>query len=335
MAKDNLFLGFGRGKVGDVVFYRLGGQQVARARNRSPRNPQTVIQLLQRVLLKTSSVAYSLLQDICNHSFQGLMEGTESQSRFTKLNVAMFRRQLRVLIETGDPEEILGSTDSNFAERGSTLAEFNPYVVSEGTIQANEVQFISSNVCLMCPLPTTATKATITYQQVVDVLGLNRGDQLTFLCLAVDDREGEGILAGVYSAFRYARVILEPDDGDMTSTFFNGTAINKPNPRNSGNLTLDFVPAAESVPAHFTFVTEGIDTAISKANSLAAGTVITSRLTGSVWQRSPQSLVCRSYRVDVPGHLEWDHGTDYLGWAIQTFMTNQQSSLYLNQSENF
>ena len=28
MSKGNLFLGFGRGKVGDVVFSRLNGEQV-------------------------------------------------------------------------------------------------------------------------------------------------------------------------------------------------------------------------------------------------------------------------------------------------------------------
>ena len=48
MAKGNLFLGMGRGSVGDVTFYRADGQQLSRARNRKPRNPKTNAQLIQR-----------------------------------------------------------------------------------------------------------------------------------------------------------------------------------------------------------------------------------------------------------------------------------------------
>lgn len=46
--KGNLFLGMGRGSVGDVVFSRVNGQQTARARNRKPNNPRTQSQMVQR-----------------------------------------------------------------------------------------------------------------------------------------------------------------------------------------------------------------------------------------------------------------------------------------------
>lgn len=48
MAKGNMFLGMSRGSVGDVTFYRSGGSQRARARNRKPANPMTVRQQTQR-----------------------------------------------------------------------------------------------------------------------------------------------------------------------------------------------------------------------------------------------------------------------------------------------
>lgn len=48
--KGNMFLGYARGSVGDVVFSRVGGQQTARARNRRPANPRTQNQMLQRSL---------------------------------------------------------------------------------------------------------------------------------------------------------------------------------------------------------------------------------------------------------------------------------------------
>ncbi|MEE1347354.1 MAG: hypothetical protein U0K36_05675 [Bacteroidales bacterium] len=287
---------------------------------------------MQRVILKTSAGAYSMLQELTNHSFQGLAEGTPSQSRFTELNVKYFRTLLKDEIESGVAEEILSSNKTNFASKATSLPEMNPYVVSEGSMGSQMVQFVGGLFGLMFVVPQAgATAATLTYQQVVDGLGLTRGDQITFLCLSTDDSEG----TGKFNGFRYARVILEPSDGDMSSTFFADGAINKPNARNEGNISLAFVPVAGDVPAHLTFSIEGIDTAAGKVNSVAAATVIASRLVGGTWQRSKQSLVMRPDTVSVTGHLQWEWGIDYLADAIASYMTMTESSLYLNQAENF
>lgn len=48
MAKGNMLLGYSKGSVGDVTFYRSGGSQRARARNRNPNNPKTEKQQKQR-----------------------------------------------------------------------------------------------------------------------------------------------------------------------------------------------------------------------------------------------------------------------------------------------
>lgn len=336
MAKDNLFLGFGRGKVGDLVMYRQNGTQVTRARNRSPRNPQTPLQLLQRVVLKTSSLAYSMLQELTNHSYQGRMEGTESQSRFTEMNVAMFRARLADEINSGDASVILSSDKTNYSRKSDSLPEINPYVISEGGMGSLDVEFVGGLFGLMFTVPQAgAGAATLTYQQVVDGLGLTRGDQLTFLVLSTNDSADTPDGQAKFTGFRFARVILEPSDRDMTSLFFADGAINKPNARNEGFVTIAFVPAAENVPAHLTFALEGIDTAAAKINSVAAATVIGSRLVGSTWQRTSQSLVLRPYESAIAGHLTYDYNLDYLSDAIASYMTVQNSSLYLNQAENF
>lgn len=336
MAKDNLFLGFGRGKLGDLVMYRQNGTQITRARNRSPKNPQTALQLLQRVLMKTSSVAYSLMQDITNHSFQGRAEGTECQSRFSALNIAEMRRRLADVINSGDPEEIYTSSESNYAAKSASLAEMNPYVVSEGSLPTMDVGFYTDFYLAFTAPQSAATSETITYQQVVDGLGLSRGDQLTFLQLSCDDRDADDADLGHFNSFRYARIILEPNDGDMTSLFYdeNG-AINKPNVRNEGSILTVLSPAAASTPQRLRFYLDGISSDAGKINSAAAATVIASRLSGNIWQRSSQSLVVRPSDLAVPGHLSFDHGVDLLGAAVASYMTVQNSSLYLNQSENF
>lgn len=48
--KGNMFLGYARGAVGDVVFSRVNGQQTGRARNRRPNNPRSQGQMRQRSL---------------------------------------------------------------------------------------------------------------------------------------------------------------------------------------------------------------------------------------------------------------------------------------------
>lgn len=330
MSKGNLFLGFARGKVGDVVFSHTNGEQVTRARNRSPKNPQTPLQLLQRVVMKTSSTAYSLLQAIADHSFQGYAEGTPNQSRFTKRNVDLLRSRLADEINSGDADVIISSTKANFASKNSAGAEFNAYLVSEGTIAPVPVVFASGFYALMnFGSLTGKTQQTLTYQDVVDGFGLQRGDQLTFLMLSVDDTEAG--VAGYFNSFQYARVILDPSDGDMTSTFFNGAGINKPNGRNEGDVQLLFTNEQGSAPRMMFFSPTMTDGSGGSAE-IAAGTVIVSREAGSQWLRSTQRLVLRPSDVSVAGHLAYDHEVDLLGDAVLSYMSEANSSLYLNQA---
>ena len=48
MSKGNMLMGYARGAVGDLVFSRVKGNQVTKARNRQPSNPKTSKQVYQR-----------------------------------------------------------------------------------------------------------------------------------------------------------------------------------------------------------------------------------------------------------------------------------------------
>lgn len=48
MSKGNMLMGYARGAVGDLVFSRVKGNQVTKARNRQPANPRTSKQVYQR-----------------------------------------------------------------------------------------------------------------------------------------------------------------------------------------------------------------------------------------------------------------------------------------------
>lgn len=328
MSKNNLFIGNASGKIGDVVLYNARGQQIARKYNPSPHNPQSPAQLLQRVVMKTSSLGYSFMQAICDHSFQGYAPGTESQSRFTQLNIAQMRLQLADYINSGDPDEILGCLETNFAAKDASLPEMYPFIISDGSLPQLTVSVHGDSTRAFGAVTGTVTlQADASYAEVCESFGLLPGDQLTFMGLTCDDTE-EGAQSK-FNSFRYARVILSPSDGDMTSAFIDtGThAINKPNPRNEGDVTISLDDDKMLFTLGF------IDPTPDSPNSLAAVAVIVSRWSGSVWQRSRALLVLRPYAGSNTWRLHWDHGEDYMSDAIASYQRDAgRSTRYLNQA---
>lgn len=328
MGKGNLFLGFGRGSVGDITYYRAYGEQVFRGRNRHPANPQTTLQLLQRVVMLTAQHAYSFMSAICDHSFQGRAVGTMSQARFTALNIAKMRQGLASAIEeiiTGADPTWYG--ESNYAAKGSFLPEFMPYVISEGSIQPL-VQGWSSGSMTVTPGPLGVDE-NMSYEDFCESFGLQRGDQLTFLQLTIDDSD----VTGQFNGFRFARVILEPaTDASWAQPMFAGSGtfkpIANPNVANEGEIFFD----ASGDALKFSFATDGVEAAGAEF-SPAAFAVIVSRRVGDVWQRSTNSLALRPYTVGT-GNLTYDHAADFLGDAIDSFKIKSGSALYLNQAEN-
>lgn len=329
MSKGNLFLGYARGSVGDLVFSRLDGEQITRARNRAPRNPQTALQLLQRVILKTSSIAFSFMQDICNHAFEGRDGVTMNQARFNKLNIDELRIKCADVINSGSAGAIYGSTLYNFNGKNDTVPIINPYILSEGSLPSLNYSFAGSadEVLTLTANRTWQSASALTYQDVCDVFDLQRGDQLTFITIGVNDT----IPTPFFGTMAYARIILDPASGDMTTAFLSGTSVNSPNPRNSG--VVKFTPSASSASDPFTLQWHdmGADPHHSGLNSLLAGAVIVSRQQGGRWLRSSQSLIVRPW-VTGDGALIMDHGTALLGDAVLSYVDGVNSSLYLNQA---
>lgn len=99
MAKGNMLQGMARGKVGDVVFSRLNGEQISRVRNRHPKNPRSNAQLYQRAIMATVMQAYSAGKVIFDHAFQGKAVGAENQRRFMTLNAKLLRSQIAADID--------------------------------------------------------------------------------------------------------------------------------------------------------------------------------------------------------------------------------------------
>lgn len=329
MAKDNLFLGTARGSVGDVTFSRLNGIQVTRVRNRSPRNPQSPAQMVQRIIMSTVGKAYSFMSEICNHSFEGFETGQLSQRKFMEVNIGILRDKVADILAYPVEEMILSSTAYNFSFKNDYAPVLNGYMLSAGSLPSIQLSSSDGNFfpCIDFD-PGSKTSTDFTYGDLVSLLGLQRGDQLTFIQVAHDGSRTEhdrDILTG----FRFARVILEPSDGDMTSPLLSGNQINKPNARNEGKFSLLRL-ANDEIYKGLAFALADITQATSSGPQdrlLGGSAVILSRQVGGRWLRSTQFLVPRR----SSGSEAMVSST--IGLAYETYRHGSASDLYLNQAE--
>lgn len=152
MSKGNLFQGMARGKIGDVVFSRLNGQQVSRVRNRNPKNPRSNAQLYQRAIMATIMQAYSAGKQIFDHSFQGVSVGAGCQAVFMRQNLKSLRTKLSHEINDG---VLADDLTVHCVYPGSTSSVPNEYLISMGTYdqKAFTPEVLSSGVAFTLPAP--------------------------------------------------------------------------------------------------------------------------------------------------------------------------------------
>lgn len=89
MAKGNMLLGYSRGSVGDVTFYRSGGSQRARARNRQPNNPRTRSQQTQRAIFSNAVKFYKLcVANFFKFAYENKKTNESDYNAYMRENVA-------------------------------------------------------------------------------------------------------------------------------------------------------------------------------------------------------------------------------------------------------
>lgn len=267
MSKGNMLLGHARGKVGSLVFSRANGQQITRARAEVVKNPQTDAQVIQRILLNTVAQAYSRMAVICDHSFEGVKTGQDSMSYFMRTNLNAIRAKIA---EQGgiDTDEVFSTPI------GQSFLASNDYVISKGSLPALNPSAVANN-------GMTWAIGAGSYKNVLDLYGLQRGDQVTFCLIRMDAQN--------VVTFKYARIILDPrnDDGTeavITSPLFANGAVNKPNPKNE--------------TADFSFSNVGDTYLISAGYDTIGGCIIASRQKeDGTWMRSNSNMVINSAKT--------------------------------------
>lgn len=183
MAKGNMLQGMARGKVGDVVFSRLNGEQISRVRNRHPKNPRSNAQLYQRAIMATVMQAYSAGKVIFDHAFQGKAVGAENQRRFMTLNAKLLRSQIAADI---DGSVAAASQVGRVVAPGVATPVPFGMVISEGSypqsFYTTEIEDPTAGVSAMAPNVLENEKV----NDYCERNGLIPGDIYTFVIMKVD-----------------------------------------------------------------------------------------------------------------------------------------------------
>lgn len=319
-----MLLGKARGSVGDLTFSVLNSEQITRAKAKSVKNPRTDAQMIQRVLMSTTVHAYSGMQEIVDHSFQGVPYQGRSMNRFNQLNVKNLRA-LYAQIAGGDT-----GVPVAFNANGNKRISLAPWIMSTGSLptvglkidseagadwpvavnnsQTVGIYTVDSGVAI-----DAAFESAPSYADLIAYFGLQAGDQLTLCALTrlVSDNE-----AGCN--FKYGRFILQPNDGDLSHLLTDATVANEKNQGVSfsyadGTLFINFADLVEASENNRTFFMEAC--------------IITSRLENNAWKRSnSQMVMCTDDLAD--GGVDMEEAID--SYSSVQFDTN--SPWYLNKA---
>ena len=221
MAKGNLFQGMGRGKVGDVVFSRLNGEQISRVRNRHPKNPRSNSQLYQRAIMATVMQAYSAGKAIFDHSFEGYAVGAENQRRFLSLNAKM----LRQLVATDINTPLKGNAQkARVVAPGVSVPVANPFIISRGSYQQNFFTYDTEAGAFRIPEITNGE----TVAAYASRNNLVAGDIYTFVIfaekkdIAYESNIHDDVLASQnYCSFGFVRLIVKDSLSNVQNVMNN------------------------------------------------------------------------------------------------------------------
>ena len=324
MAKGNMLLGKARGSVGDLTFSVLNSEQITRAKAKSVKNPRTDAQMIQRVLMSTTVHAYSGMQEIVDHSFQGVPYQGRSMNRFNQLNVKNLRALYAQIAggNTGVPVA--------FNANGNKRISLAPWIMSTGSLPTVGLK-IDSEAGADWPVAINKSKtvgiytvdsgvaidasfqSAPSYADLIAYFGLQAGDQLTLTALTrlVSDNE-----AGCN--FKYGRFILQPNDGDLSHLLTDETVANEKNQGilfsfSEGTLFINFSDLMEAGENNRTFFMEAC--------------IITSRLENNAWKRSnSQMVMCTDDLAE--GGVDMEEAID--SYSSVQFDTN--SPWYLNKA---
>lgn len=261
MAKSKGFFGLRSGSTKNFTFSELNGQQITKERVYKVKNPRTLQQMRQRMVMATVSAAYSYLKEICDHSFEGLGVGSPCMSEFMRVNLDALKAK---------------------AQNDTAVVAFNayqdkninpvPFMVSKGSL--NEIIPTISNGKLSWSTPKNDANTT-TAEGIYAALGLNQGDMVTFILCGGDFVSNTAL---TFAPQPLAITRLHADKQGAVSSLADAFTVES---NNQGNINIDF-----NLGSNIVFETT--------CDKLVMGAVIISRKAADKWLRSNATMVVKT-----------------------------------------
>lgn len=129
-----IFAGEIRGSVGKVTFRKANGKNVVSQKVAQVTNPRSMGQQVQRMKMYTVIKAYSLMKNICDHSFENAKGRNGNMSRFVKKNVNS------LWVNMNETELERGNCYLGMGEQNKIAP--NDYLISEGSLKNNVIPFM-------------------------------------------------------------------------------------------------------------------------------------------------------------------------------------------------
>lgn len=166
MAQSKGFFGIRSGSTKNFTFSELNGKQITKERVYRVKNPRTMGQMRQRMLMTTIGAAYSYLKVIADHSFEGKTVGQQCMAEFMRLNLNKFRDASK-------------NDKATYAFNGYKDKLINPmrYILSKGSLP--EMPFVV-NTQNQIELSYNVGELK-TAKDVYDAMGIQEGDLVTFV----------------------------------------------------------------------------------------------------------------------------------------------------------
>lgn len=263
MAKSKGFFGLRSGSTKNFTFSELNGQQITKERVYKVKNPRTLQQMRQRMVMATVSAAYSYLKEICDHSFEGFGVGSPCMGEFMRLNLDALKGK---------------------AQNDAAVVAFNAYQDKN----INPVPFMVSKGSLNEIVPTIAENKlswrtaignadTETAEDIYAALGLNQGDMVTFILCGGDFVSNAAL---TFAPQPLAITRLHANKQGEVSSLSKAFTVES---NNQGNIKVNInMPSSSEINVEAT------------CDKLVMGAVIISRKAADKWLRSNATMVVKT-----------------------------------------
>ena len=254
---------FGKGPDGSTIQHVIGENK----------NPRTLAQMQQRMIMATAMAAYSGMKEIVDHSFEGITYGQPTMSEFIRLNAKMLRDGL-----------LAGTEYISFNPYGVRSLYPNPYIISKGTLRdfsSNLIAGISDGRMVDITIDgLNIVEKVTTLGDVLSQMGLDKGSFITFVCCAYNTENG-------YSQFGWCRLI--PKESELDSSVFDIEVSHFFEFESNVLVDLDTVFSASTMRIIFGFDQE--------VDSVSTGVILSKKQL--TWRRSNATMI-NYFENDIP-----------------------------------